>query len=256
MIPSIVVVGNHEQHKLEEGKRRLSHHWRPQFTLPEHGPEGLEETCYSIEYQDTLIVVLDSNTKIDEQAKWLDERLAANRKRWIICSFHHPVFSTAKDRDNPVIRAKWKPILDKYRVDLVLQGHDHSYGRTGIETPTADLETVGNVATGVSKHDEFSGTVYVVSVSGPKMYNLTPKPFMVKVAEDTQLYQVVKINGDMLEFEARTATGSLYDSFVLEKRDGLPNQLTERAGDLPERRRSPIAPAVSVSNAGVVPAIK
>ena len=237
-IPNIPVVGNHEMHKVDDSKRQVTHHWRPQFTLPTHGPEGLEETCYSFEYQNTLFVILNSNLKIDEQAKWLDEVLSKNTKPWIVCSFHHPIFSTAKDRDNPQLRAAWKPILDKYRVDLVLQGHDHTYGRTGLDTPTVLPATVSNVPTGVTHRDEYHGTVYVVSVSGPKMYNVDPKPFMVRVAEDTQLYQVIRIDGMKLFYEARTATGKVYDSFVLEKSKDSPNQIIEGKNEMPELRRS------------------
>lgn len=255
MIPNVPVVGNHEQHKVNELKKQVTHHWRPQFTLPEHGPEGLEETCYTFEYQNTRFVILDSNTKIKEQAEWLEQVLSKNTKPWIICSFHHPIFSTAKDRDNPIIRMNWKPILDKYNVDLVLQGHDHSYGRTGLDTPSSPPETIGNVPAGVTARDEHHGTVYVVSVSGPKMYNVTPKPFMVRMAEDTQLYQIIHIDGMKLRYEARTATGELYDAFVLEKTVGEPNRMTEVSDLMAQRLRSskPAAPTAPVATP--VPAV-
>ncbi len=144
MIPSVLVPGNHEMQKGADGKSVLSHHWRPQFTLPQDCPEGLEETCYALQYQDALIVSMNGNEKLEQQIEWLDVVLSKNKQRWVICNFHHPIFSTAKDRDNPKLRSLWKPILDKYRVDLVLQGHDHSYGRTGLDTPKANPETVGN----------------------------------------------------------------------------------------------------------------
>lgn len=259
-IPNVPVVGNHEMHKVDEQRRQVTHHWRPQFTLPLQGPEGLEETCYTFEYQNTRFVILNSNMKIQEQAKWLDEVLTQNTKPWVVCSFHHPIFSTAKDRDNAALRAAWKPILDKHRVDLVLQGHDHSYGRTGLDTPADVPETTGNVPTGVTHRDGHHGTVYVVSVSGPKMYNVTPKPFMVRMAEDTQLYQVIHIDGMTLNYEARTATGELYDAFRLEKTIGEVNRLIDLQPSSPERRRPPATvPAgtqvpANAANAATVPA--
>ena len=138
MVPSVPVPGNHEHVKTEDGQRRqLSHHWRPQFTLPENGPEGLEETCYTLTYQNLRIIGLNSNEQFEVQAAWLDQVLAENSSPWVVCTFHHPIFSTAKERDNPELRALWKPVFDKYRVDLVLQGHDHTYGRTGLQTPPA-----------------------------------------------------------------------------------------------------------------------
>jgi 3',5'-cyclic AMP phosphodiesterase CpdA len=231
MMPSIAIPGNHEQGRAEDGTRRLSHHWRPQFALPENGPEGFEETCYTLVYGNTLFVGMNSTQDYAPQAQWLDEVLAKNNSKWVICTFHHPVFSTGKDRDNEALRNAWKPILDKYKVDLVLQGHDHTYGRTGLETP---LVTVENVATGITGIDEKTGTVYVVSVSGPKMYDLNRKDFMVKAAAGTQLYQIISIDGDTLRFEARTAVGDVYDKFELNKRKGQINELIEGEAEVEE----------------------
>ncbi len=245
MIPSIAVPGNHEIAKLDDNTRRVSHHWRPQFAFPEDGPEGMEEACYTLVYQGVRIVGMNSNEKPMEQAEWLDKVLTENKEKWVVCTFHHPMFSTGKDRDNAGLRAIWKPVLDKHRVDLVLQGHDHTYGRTGLDTPMGHV----NLATGVNTSDVFSGTVYVVSVSGPKMYNLQRHPFMSRHAEDTQLYQIIHIDGDKLHFEAFTATGELYDAFTLTKQKGAKNQLTEEAPSTPERLRPPVvaAPAKKAS---------
>ena len=113
------------------GVLTLTRHWRPQFTLPEHGPQGLEETCYTFDYQGARFVVLNSNEGLLAQAEWLDGVLAREPQRWTIVTFHHPVFSPAKGRDNPELRRLWKPVLDRYRVDLVLAGHDHTYARSG-----------------------------------------------------------------------------------------------------------------------------
>lgn len=227
MTPSIAVPGNHEQVRGNDGSRRLSHHWRPQFALPENGPEGLEETCFTLVYGNTRIIGLDSNRDLDIQAKWLDALLEANESEWVICTFHHPVYSTGAGRDNAQLRQTWKPIFDKHLVDLVLQGHDHTYGRTGLETPPADAD-IANVPTGVNAVDPNTGTVYVVSVSGPKMYELTPKPFMKSTAANTQLYQIITIDGDRMMYEARTAVGKVHDQFTLVKQPGQKNRLEEK----------------------------
>jgi hypothetical protein len=236
MIPSVPVPGNHEMVKVDLLTVKLSAHWRPQFTLPENGPPGLEESCYTFVCQGVRIIGLNSNEKIADQTVWLEKVLQENKEKWVICTFHHPIFSTGKNRDNLMLRTAWKPILDKYRVDLVLQGHDHTYGRTGLDTPVA----TANLATGVSAADMFSGTVYVVSVSGPKMYDVQRQPFMVRNAENTQLYQIIHINGDQLHYEAFTATGELYDAFTLYKQAGSVNRLTDEIPKTPERLKPPV----------------
>ena len=94
-----------------------------------------------------------------------------------------------------------------------------------------------NTATGANVADSGTGTVYVVSVSGPKMYPLKPSELMRRVAEDTQLYQVITVDSDTLRFEARTAMGTLYDAFQLKKRPGQINELIEFDPELETRRR-------------------
>jgi hypothetical protein len=69
------------------------------------------------------------------------------------------------------------------------------------------------------------------------MYDVGRRPYMRRVAEDTQLYQIITVDGDELRYEARTAIGETYDAFTLRKRDGKPNELVERIPDKPERRR-------------------
>lgn len=226
MLPTIATPGNHEYEK-----RRLSRHWRPQFALPENGPPGLEETVYYLDYQGVRIISLNSEERQQDQVAWLDRVLRDNPSRWTILTFHRPMYSSAKGRDNEALRRLWLPIFDRHRVDLVLQGHDHTYARSR------------NLRSGVTVRDDDSGTVYVVSVSGPKMYNLDREPWMRRAAEDTQLYQIITVDGDTLRYEARLATGALYDAFDLVKREPGVNRLVERIPpDTPERLRKPAAP--------------
>ncbi|MEX2111806.1 MAG: metallophosphoesterase family protein [Pirellulales bacterium] len=232
MVPNIATPGNHEYPRdrtKPDARSQLSHHWRPQFTFPDNGPSGLEETVYWLDFQGTRIISLNSNEQQERQVDWLADALANNLNQWTVVTFHHPVYSTAKGRDNPQIRTLWKPLLDKYRVDLVLQGHDHAYARF-------NPQVTENVPVGATARSPEGGTVYVVSVSGPKMYNLERRPEMARAAENTQLYQIVSIDGDTLRYEARTATGELYDAFRLTKRPGEINQLVDEAPDTPERR--------------------
>lgn len=215
------------------GVSQLSGHWQPQFEFPNHGPAGLEESVYYIDFQGTRIISLNSNERQEDQVAWLRVVLANNPMRWTIVTFHHPMFSPAVNRDNPKLRELWKPILDEYRVDLVLTGHDHTYARSG---DVSGQPTSENVPSGYQQaYDPTIGTVYVVSVSGPKMYGVGPATWAKRFAEDTQLYQIITIDGDELRFEARTATNRLYDHFTLWKRDGKPNQLIELLP--PENRR-------------------
>ncbi len=215
-----------DDRRRDRGTPQVSDHWRHQFAFPiQNPPKGLEETVYYVDYQGVRIISLDSNKEREAQVAWLKKVLRDNPNRWTILTFHHPIFSPASDRDNTELRALWKPVLDKYRVDLVLSGHDHTYARTGDVSDRVDTE---NVPSGYQQaYDPDIGTVYVVSVSGPKMYEITKGSYAKRVAENTQLYQIIEIDDARLQYKAYTATGELYDAFTLEKRDDQPNKLME-----------------------------
>lgn len=216
-IPGIPAAGNHEY----VNDDKLNDHWRAQFTLPENGVPGLEETVYFIDHDGVRIVVLNSCEEIERQASWLEGVLADNPNPWTIALFHHPVYSGARDRDNEELRRLWKPLFERYGVDLVLQGHDHVYAR-GKNLPGSE--------------EAAEGPMYVVSVSGPKMYDLTSERWMDRAAENTQLYQVLSVDQDTLRFEAYDATGALYDAFDLVKRGASGSRLVDRTpSGVPER---------------------
>ena len=135
------MVGNHEFQSVAKGKpRNVSIQWRPQFTLPvekELAPE-LHETVYTVDYQDIRIIVINSNEQLESQTKYIEKQLKDCESRWKIVTCHHSVFSPAKGRNFQFARDHWKPIFDKYGVDLVLNGHDHTYARGHVPIRTAD----------------------------------------------------------------------------------------------------------------------
>lgn len=227
LIGTNITNGPLRDRRQDQGRRVLSNHWRPQFSFPVYKslPENLSETVYYLDYQGVRIISLDSNINIEEQVAWLEDVLSTNPHKWTILTCHHPFFSPARERDNPILREVWKPILDKYRVDLVLTGHDHTYTRTGLIEP---ISLTKNLPVGYQNaYDPEIGTVYVVSVSGPKMYDITRKEFAKSSAENTQLFQVIEVENDELTYTAYTATGELHDSFKLIKDGKKPNILIE-----------------------------
>ena len=66
------------------------------------------------------------------------------------------------------------------------------------------------------------------------MYGITKGNYAKRVAENTQLYQIIHIDDKNLEYKAYEATGELYDKFTLQKRNGQPNLLLEA---LPAEKR-------------------
>ena len=212
-IPALATPGNHEYSSYnEDGQRRrgVSQLWNPTFAFPGNGLPEITETNYWIDYQGVRFVCLNSNERQKEQADWLKEVLKDNPNKWTVAFFHHPIYSNVASRDNKALRDLWQPIFDEYKVDLVLQGHDHSYSRS------RQVVHQSNVVEGADP-TKVKGTVYVVSVSGPKMYPVIPRKVFEKTAYGKQLFQVIDVDGNKISYEARTATGKLYDAFTLEK---------------------------------------
>ncbi|HVN75196.1 MAG TPA: metallophosphoesterase family protein, partial [Thermoanaerobaculaceae bacterium] len=228
MIPSLPSPGNHDLHKAPgdpaaKTVATVNALWRSQFTLPHNGPSGVPELAdeaWFIDVQGVRIVSLDANVYAEDnfdpefkakaakaQLEWLGRVLSDNPSRWTIVVHHQPVYSVGKDRDNAELREALLPIYDRYHVDLVLQGHDHSYGRTR------------KLAGGRPVAADMPGTVYAVSVSGPKMYPLNHRflDLMAVTKTNTQMYQVILVAGDRLSYEAHSITGELVDAFELRK---------------------------------------
>lgn len=227
--------GNHEYIRSPEGERVLGSHWRPTFTLPENGPDDLRESVYYFDYQGVRFISLNTQAMLSYpvelilQKEWLEQVLSTNPHRWTIVFQHHPIYSTAQGRDNPELEEHLQPLFEEYGVDLVLQGHDHTYGRGH------------NLAFGETRKDPLDkGPIYVVSVSGPKMYNINFADWLSRIASNTQLYQLVHLDGSKLRYEAYTVTGQLYDAFELHKQADGHNQFVDKAPEaVPERANIP-----------------
>lgn len=120
------------------------------FTLPTHGETGGiasgSESYYSVDYGNVHLVSLNSYEVLNDadyifdttsrQVEWLKKDLAANQLPWTIVYFHYPPFTKSGSHDMDTeealvkIRQNLVPVLERYRVDLVLSGHSHVYERT------------------------------------------------------------------------------------------------------------------------------
>ncbi len=220
MIPVLATPGNHEYF---EGGTKLNPHWRPQFALPLNGPKGLEEAAWYLDIQGVRLISLSSTRIVQDaaaarvQAEWLDRVLRENSQRWAIVTHHHPIFSTTGEKPEQMIHLNEYilPVYERHHVDLVLQGHDHTYAR-GL-----------NLSSGASRFEEATGTMYVVSVSGPKLGRMN-STWQGRQIEGVQLYQIISIDGDRLRFRAFNPTGALADAFDLIKRADGRSRLVEQ----------------------------
>jgi 3',5'-cyclic AMP phosphodiesterase CpdA len=226
-VPSIPVPGNHDLHRpagSPDANKTLAAAWpwRRHFALPANGPEldDMPGQSYYLDYQGVRFIALDVNAfaeenfeaaarkrVIDKEVEWVTKVLSDNPNRWTIVVQHQGIYAIAQGREYAAMRAALAPLYEKYNVDLVLQGHDHVYARTH------------KIARDRIADPSAPGVVYVISVSGPKMYKTQKvnSQYMAKMIEDEQFYQIIDVSPERLALTAYSIDGAIVDGFELRK---------------------------------------
>lgn len=200
------VLGNHEQ------DARLFYDY---MSLPD------PEYYYTFEYGNAQFFMLDSNREVGpgtRQYEWLEAQLAASDATWKLVIYHHPAY-TSDENDygdtwtGPSTRGDLRtrslvPLYDRYGVDIVWNGHIHSYERTWpLRAQTATQPG--------------DGTVYMVTGGGGgSLERAGPiRPWFQNNVRRGHHYCMVAINGATLELKAFTLDDRMFDSLVIEKRE-------------------------------------
>ena len=208
-------------------------------------------TDYYYTYGNTLFIVLDTNnyncaTHENVMRKAIKENPDV---KWKVVMFHHDIYGSGydhSDSDGMVLRTQLTPLMDKYDIDVVMQGHDHTYSRTyqlqgdgkthdkffktedtaNYSKENNCYEIVNKTQSGTVVNPE--GTVYLEanSATGSKYYNLiTAKQDYISERSQTWTpsYSVVNVTDDTFEVEVYDAdTGNKLDgssSYKIVKKD-------------------------------------
>ena len=140
--PFFLTLGNHDYGrdlKTAAGKGFLKANYTPYHSTP---LTGLPPHYYFFDVAHARFFVLDTNaffgarfapalTPESKQYKWLQHFLSKSAdKTWKFVVLHEPLYSTGAHGTLEEEVKALEPLLQKYKVDLVLQGHDHNYERT------------------------------------------------------------------------------------------------------------------------------
>lgn len=132
------VPGNHEYRSA--GAAPYFGYWGEQAGKPSMG-------YYSFELGAWHLVALNSNlagAAMAAQEAWLNRDLAANRARCLLAYWHHPVFSSGKNRDLPHMAGAYR-LLYEAGASLLLAGHDHNYERFAPMDPEGRLDSARGI---------------------------------------------------------------------------------------------------------------
>ena len=185
------VLGNHEYY----GDSYFQY-----FTIPGNG------YWYSFDNGPIHFIGLDSNKKNlfnPYQIFWLFKDLMSNCKPYTIVFFHHPPYSSGNHGSTNLIRLLWVPLFSIFNVDIVFNGHDHSYER------------------GLAKDVNF----IVTGGGGAPLYNVKESWWTI-YSEKTHHYCLIAANQSQLSFQAIKPDGDIIDSFIIE------NQVLHSVSDL------------------------
>ncbi|MHB9024326.1 MAG: metallophosphoesterase family protein [Armatimonadota bacterium] len=185
-IPFYTVPGNHE--------RNVGYLFR---LFPGFRNSGEKESeWYAVTSGNVQVIVLNSTRKMEEQRDWLEKRLAeqAGKWTWTIVAFHYPPYSSSSRNGDAKHRELWVPLLEKYRVDLVLLGHDHFYERS-----------------------EKGGVTYIISGGGgAPLYPINAsKNLYQKYAEKTNQYMLADVTATSLRLRMYRLDGTVGDEVTL-----------------------------------------
>lgn len=204
LIPMVSCIGNHEVNGGYEGKRSDSPHYLSVF-------DGLfsERTYGVLDIGDYLsVVLLDTNhiaPVAGEQTDWLARTLAERQERpHLIVANHVPAYPSHRPLDGGTgedQRSHWSPLFERYKVDVVLEHHDHTFKRT-------------HPLTGGLK--DANGVLYLGDGSWGKIRPPTPpegRPYLAAAAEAYHL-SVHRLEGEQQFHVALEDTGKVADVSV------------------------------------------
>jgi len=198
------VLGNHEQN---------AKHYYNYVSLPK------PEYYYAFNYGNARFFMIDTNQKVNPgsvQYNWLEKELANSDAEWKFVCHHHPPYSsdendygnlwkTNQGKHGDLRARELVPLYEKYGVDVVWNGHIHSYERTW------------RVAAG--KAVQSGGPFYMITGGGGGGLE-TPaptRPFFQNNVRRGHHYVMVHINGGTLEMKAFTLDDRLFDYYKIEK---------------------------------------
>ncbi|OJX73308.1 FN3 domain-containing metallophosphoesterase family protein [Leifsonia sp. 71-9] len=158
-------------------------------------------------YKDTLFLDINSNSRDASHIAWMQKVVAEQgaKAKWKVLAFHHSIYSPgphATDSDVLDRRNVLPTVISDLGIDLVLQGHDHSYARSYLihngEKANADEQAgADQVVAGPG------GVLYVTanSASGSKYYDLQNKGFWwlsVQNQEKVRNYSAIDITSSAI----------------------------------------------------------
>jgi hypothetical protein len=214
--------------------------------LGDAGPYGGD---YWYVYNNTLFLSLNNtNLSVAEHKAFMKEAIAANPDvKWKVVTEHFSLFHITNSGYWTItdpLRNELAPVFSELGIDVVLNGHDHSYQRTYlINGLTPDASTGGAEVTNPAA----GGVLYINtnSASGSlycSINNTASPAIAVRNQESRPNISKIDVTDDSFTITTyRTNDMSVVDAFTINKTE-VPMSLTATAGEGKVTLRVPAAP--------------
>ncbi len=125
------MIGNHDGNLDDAVPSRYPAEFHTYFPISRHDFFFLYSFNYSMVHFTICDLQYASPHELNAtQLAWIEQDLqSAQPIPFRIVAFHCPVMSSGHYGDNLLLQTQLKPLLEKYNVQLVLNGHDHHYER-------------------------------------------------------------------------------------------------------------------------------
>ena len=127
-LPVATTIGNHDS---------LNADYMYHFNNPNATEYGATQAGgdYYYSYGNGLFIVLNTNNyNVAEHEQAIQDAIASDpNAAWRIVTIHQDIYGSGldhSDTDGMILRTQLTPIFDEYDIDVVLQGHDHTYSRS------------------------------------------------------------------------------------------------------------------------------
>jgi tartrate-resistant acid phosphatase type 5 len=142
-VPWRAALGNHDYHGNTQAQldyAKTSSRWRMPgrwYSFTETAPDGATAEVFVLDtsplisdyYKDGAVKVKVAGQDTAAQLAWFKAAIARSTADWKLVVGHHPIYSGnkhgAESGGSPDLVAKLDPILQRHRVPLYLNGHDH-----------------------------------------------------------------------------------------------------------------------------------
>jgi len=149
---------------------------------------------YKEYYRDPDYIPIVSAQDTAAQKKWMENVLSdtASNIKWKVVVAHHPLFTGGPRKSNPDIigiRGSFKEIMDKYKVDVYVSGHEHSLQHIVPEGKTQYF--ISGAGSELTNVDYLPETKFAQSINGFMIFTVNRNQLMVQMIDYTGqvLYQ-------------------------------------------------------------------